>query len=256
MIDSHCHLADLKFTDDLLLVLKRAEEAGVRRMICIGDSLSESQQCIHLAEKHPELWATCGVHPHVSKDWKDGDFDRLKSMIQSSSRVVAVGEIGLDYHYEFSPIDTQRAVFASQLTLARQLGLPAVVHCREAVEDVWAIVREFEDLKIVLHCCSEPWEAAEQFVATGHFLSFTGIATYKTADVIRDTIKHCPLDRMMIETDAPYLAPVPHRGKRNEPAFVIEVAKLIAEIKGLSLQEIDEATTQNALTFFGLEARL
>lgn len=221
-------------------------------MVSIGDTLKESEQCIAIAQTYPEVFATCGVHPHHAKDWMPEDLQNLRSMIESSDRVKAVGEIGLDYHYEFSPIDTQRQVFASQLTLAKDLGLPVVVHCREAVQDVWAIVREFVDLKMVLHCCTEKWEDAESFVATGHLLSFTGIATYPNAADIRETIKQCPLSQIMIETDAPYLAPIPHRGKRNEPAFVTEVAKCIAEIKGISLEEVGRVTTQNAVEFFKL----
>jgi TatD DNase family protein len=252
MIDSHCHLADTQFDADLPDVLRRAKERGVRRMICIGDSIEESRKGLGLAQEHPEIFCTVGVHPHVAKEWKPGDEEVLKSMARSSDRVRAIGEIGLDYHYMLSPIETQRQVFASQLTVARQLGLPAVVHCREAVEDVWAIVREFEDLRIVIHCCIEQWHAAEQFVAAGHFLSFTGIATYKNAAAVRETILQCPIGQMMIETDSPYLAPVPHRGKRNEPAFVHEVAQLVAELKGMSVQEIDAITNENTVKFFHL----
>ena len=252
MIDSHCHLADKAFASDLTVVIDRAVAAGVDRMICIGDDMEESKKCIDLATTYPQLFATVGIHPHNAKEWREGTGERVIMLATSSPKVRAIGEIGLDYHYEFSPIDTQRQVFVSQLALARSLNLPCVVHCREAVEDVWAIVREYADIRIVLHCCTETWDDAEQFVATGHFLSFTGIATYSSADIIRDTIKHCPLEQMMIETDSPYLAPIPHRGKRNEPAHVIEVARCIAEVKGIELEEVDTITTKNALAFFGL----
>lgn len=252
MFDSHCHLADTQFSKDLDAVIKRAEEAGAERMVTIADSLPEAEQCIAIAQAHENIFCTIGVHPHHAKDWKKGDADKLKEMVASSKKVKAIGEIGLDYHYDHSPRGTQRAVFLEQLSLSRELGLPAVVHCREAIKDVETIVREVEPLQLVLHCCTEKWEDVQWMVELGHMLSFTGIATYPKSTDIRDTIKHCPLEQIMIETDSPYLAPVPHRGKRNEPAYVVEVANQIAAIKKLSLTEIDEATTRNAVEFFGL----
>ena len=254
MIDSHCHLADKQFATDLDAVLKRAKEAGIHQMITIADSLEEAETCIEIAEKYPHIFATVGVHPHNAKDWKRGDGERMTGMVSGSTKVKAIGEIGLDYHYDHSERGTQRAVFLEQLTLSRELGLPAVIHCREAVKDIETIVREVEPLQAVMHCCTEKWEDVEWFVKLGHMLSFTGIATYPSSHDIRETIKHCPMDQIMIETDSPYLAPVPHRGKRNEPAFVAEVAKKIAEIKDISIEEVDAATTKNAMEFFGLTA--
>jgi TatD DNase family protein len=252
MIDSHCHLADKQFSKDLDDVLKRAKEAGIDRMIAIADSLREAEDCIKLAEKYPQIFATVGVHPHHAKDWKRGDGEIIKEMVSSSPKVRAIGEIGLDYHYNHSPKSDQRAVFLEQLTLSRELGLPAVVHCREAIKDVEAIIREVEPLQVVLHCCTEKWEDVSWMIELGHFLSFTGIATYPSSADIKHTIKECPLEYMMIETDSPYLAPVPHRGKRNEPAYVAEVAKTIAHIKKLDIEEVDATTTKNAVEFFGL----
>jgi TatD DNase family protein len=252
VIDSHCHLADSTFSQDLLEVIRRAKDAGVDRMIAIADSLPEAERCIVLADTHPELWCTVGVHPHCAKDWKPGDGDRLKELAARSKRVRAIGEIGLDYHYNFSDPDIQRQAFADQLTIASDLELPVVVHCREAVEDVWAIVREMQLPGLVIHCCTEKWEDVQRFVDNGFSLSFTGIATYKNGEVIRECIRRCPIERLMIETDAPYLAPVPHRGKRNEPAFVVKVAELVAELKGLPLAEVDAITTRNTVQFFGL----
>lgn len=252
MIDSHCHLADPQFADDLDEVLARAKKAGITQMVTIADSLLEAKKCIEIAEKHAHVFATVGVHPHNAKEWKRGDGDALKEMVEHSKKVKAIGEIGLDYHYDHSPRGDQRAVFLEQLTLSRELGLPAVVHCREAIDDVQRIVREVEPLQLVLHCCTEKWEDVEWLVNLGHLLSFTGMATYPKLKEIHDTIRHCPLNRMMIETDAPYLAPVPHRGKRNEPAYVVEVAKAIADIKGVSVEEVEETTTKNAEQFFGI----
>lgn len=252
MIDSHCHLADAKFADDLDTVLECTKAVGVHHCITIADTIVESEKCVALAENYPQLFATVGVHPHAAKDWKEGDSEHLEALVRSSLKVRAIGEIGLDYHYDHSPRDVQGQVFASQLALAHRLQMPAVVHCREAAEDVWAMVREYEGLQLVVHCCTETWDDIERFVHNGYFLSFTGIATYANADAIRDVITKCPLEQMMIETDSPYLSPVPHRGKRNEPAFVTEVASLIAKLKNISAEEVDEATTRNTVAFFGL----
>ena len=260
MIDSHCHLADAKFADDLSDVIQRAVKNGVDSMVTIADTLEEAEKCIAIAEKYDQIFATVGVHPHEAKSWKKDDDNRLRSLAQSSKKVKAVGEIGLDYHYDFSPRDTQREVFAAQLRLAKELQMPVVVHCRgatavptasgEAVEDLWKIVSEEKPASLVLHCCTEKWEDVERFIDVGYLLSFTGIVTYPNAADIKNTIKLCPLSQMMVETDAPYLAPVPHRGKRNEPAFVLEVAKEIANIKGVSVEEVDATTTSNAERFY------
>jgi TatD DNase family protein len=252
MIDSHCHLADRKFEADLPEVIERAVKAGVLRMITIADSLEESEKCVVIAEKYPEIFATAGVHPHHAKRWTDRSGKQLGHLLLKAVKVRALGEIGLDYHYDFSPRDTQRKVFEEQLRIAVELAYPVVVHCRDAIDDVWSIVARHAPAKLVLHCCTERYQDVERFLKQGYLLSFTGIATYPQAETIRDTIRRTPLERMMIETDAPYLAPVPHRGKRNEPAFVTEVAKLIAQLKGIELWEVDAATTKNAVDFYGL----
>ncbi len=268
MIDSHCHLAAPQFSDDLEAVLDRARAAGIERMVCIGDTMEESERGLEIAEKYepahqsasgarcgaPQIFCTVGVHPHCAKDWPVDGEKRLRTLVSQSDKVRGIGEIGLDYHYDLSPRDIQRSVFRVQLMLAKELSLPAVIHCREAVEDVWTIVDEIKPEKIVIHCCTEKWEDVKRFVERGYFLSFTGIATYPKSDEIRRTINECPLEQLMIETDAPFLAPIPHRGKRNEPAYVIEVAKCVAEVKGMSLEEIDAVTTKNAVKFFGLRS--
>jgi TatD DNase family protein len=251
MIDSHCHLADAQFAD-LEAVLERAKAAGVEHVISIADTLAEAERCIRIAEAHPQLFATVGIHPHTAKEWQEGDDERIRTLVASSPKVKAIGEIGLDYHYDHSPRDIQRDVFGTQLLLAKELNLPAVIHCREAVEDVRKIIEEVRPIKAVIHCCTEVWADVAPLVDRGIFLSFTGIATYPTAVDIRKTIEMCPLSKMMIETDAPYLAPVPHRGKRNEPAYVLEVAKLIAKVKNIPLAEVDSVTSRNAMAFFAL----
>ncbi len=252
MIDSHCHLTDKQFGADREAVIERARDAGVTQVITIADSLPEAEECVRIAETHEEIFATVGVHPHNAKDWMTESEAQLRKLVASSKKVVAIGEIGLDYHYDFSERDTQRKVFSVQLALAKELELPVVVHCREAVEDVWKLVEEHQPEKLVLHCCTEQWNDVARFVERGYILSFTGIATYPKSEEIRRTIRECPLSQLMIETDAPYLAPMPHRGKRNEPAYVAEVLQCIAKVKGLKLAEVDRITTQNAVNFFGI----
>jgi len=252
VIDSHCHLADKAFAGDLSEVLLRAEEHGIEAMVTIGDSLEESRRCIELSESHEPVFCSVGVHPHNAKDWRDGDGQRLRLLAQSSSKVKAIGEIGLDYHYDHSPRDVQRRVFREQLAIAKELCLPAVIHCREAINDVREILEEIWPILCVIHCCTEAWSDVQTLVTRGAFLGFTGIATYPKAGAIRETIAACPMERMFIETDAPYLAPVPHRGKRCEPAFVRDTAACIAGIKRIPLTEVDRITAGNTVAFFRL----
>lgn len=252
MIDSHCHLTASDFDNDRDDVIARAISAGVTTLITISDELSDLPKCLTIAEKHEQIYYTIGVHPHHAKDM---DLSRDLSTLRDAAKhpkCLAIGEIGLDYHYMQSPKDTQQRVFEAQLLLAKELGLPAVVHCREAVEDVWTIVNHVKPEKLVIHCCTEKWQDVERFVAAGYMLSFTGIVTYPKSDDVRETVRQCPQENLMVETDAPYLSPVPFRGKRCEPAFVFETAKKIAEVKGIAPEELDRVTTQNTVQFFGL----
>jgi len=251
VIDSHCHLADKQFSKDLPAVLRRAQEAGVGRCIVIADDLDESEKCLFLAEKYEQLFCTIGVHPHAAKRWKVEDLERLRTLLASSGKVRAIGEIG--YFYDHSPRDVQRDVFRVQLQLAKELSLPAVVHCRDAMDDLKTIIREVDPSSLVLHCCAEKWEDVLPLVERGYFLSFTGIATYTNAHGIRRTMRLCPLEQLMIETDAPYLAPVPHRGVRNEPIYVEEVVKKIAETRGIPLKEMSSRIVENTQEVFGLQ---
>jgi len=251
VIDSHCHLADRKFDADLAAVLSRAGLAGVDRMICIADSIDESEKCLKIAEKFDQIFCTVGVHPHHAALWDVTNGQGQMAKMLSNRKVVAVGEIGLDYHYMKSPRELQIAAFRAQVEIAKHLGKPAVVHCREAIEDIRAIILEVQP-RVVIHCCTDRWEDVEPLVAAGHFLSFTGIATFPSSEEIRRTIRMCPMDQLMIETDSPYLAPIPYRGKRNEPAYVVEVARCIAQEKGMTFEEVDRMTTENTERFFGL----
>jgi len=255
MIDSHCHLADKKFSKDLNEVISRAKQAGVSRIVTIADTLEESEKCIRIAEQYPEVFCTVGVHPHAANEFKiQNSKFKIHGLIGCSEKVVAVGEIGLDYHYDFSPRDVQREVFKEQLIIAREMDFPAVIHCRTAIGDLKRIINEIGHSKIVIHCCTEKWEDVIGLVDRGFKFGFTGIATYPNAAHIRETIKNCPLDQIMVETDAPYLSPQSKRGRRNEPAFVIEVVKLISEVKRVSFEEVDEVTTRNAMEFFGINS--
>lgn len=251
VIDSHCHLADKAFEPDRMQVIARAKNAGVSAMLTIGDTIEESEKCLLLAEKYDDLYFSAGVHPHHAKDWGDGDVDRLKALL-ASPKAKAAGEIGLDYHYDFSPRDLQKKAFREQLALAKELGLPAVVHSREAIADVRAVVEEVDAGPFVLHCCTEKWDDVEWILDRGSLLSFTGIATFPKSDDIRETVRNCPLESMMVETDAPYLAPIPHRGKRCEPAFVVETARFLAAEKGMSLEQFDPVVHATTVAFFRL----
>jgi len=260
MIDTHCHLADRKFAHDLDAVILRARTVGVGRMVTIGDSMEESRACVKIAEKHPDVFCAVGVHPHHAKEWVEGDREQLRAMVEGFGKVRAIGEIGLDYHYDpsrplrtsFPSREDQKLAFEDQLVLVKEINISAVVHNRESLPDLLAIINRVVPPALVLHCCTERWKDVKPLVEKGYLLSFTGMATYPSAGDVRETIKQCPLEQMMLETDAPYLAPVPHRRERNEPAFVTEVAKLVAKIKSLAVEEVDRVTTANAVRFFGL----
>ncbi len=264
MIDSHCHLTAPQFDPDVDAVIARATAAGVSPLVTISDDMSDLQKCFDLAQKYEQIFYTVGVHPHHASSFDlQTDLQKIREAA-GGEKCVGIGEIGLDYHYMNSPKDTQQRVFEAQLNLAKELNLPAVVHCRDApnqsrgsgsgqaVDDVWAIVKYVGAKKLVIHCCTERWEDIKRFVDAGYLLSFTGIITYPKSGEIRETVKQCPLDQMMIETDAPFLAPVPYRGKRCEPMHVMEVAKKVAEIKGISVEELDRITTKTARAFFAL----
>ncbi|MCB9808295.1 TatD family hydrolase [Candidatus Peribacteria bacterium] len=252
MIDSHCHLADRKFAADLSGVISQANAAGVTHMVTIADDVSEAEKCRQLAEKYDQLFYTVGVHPHAAKEW---NVEHGKSKVlecAQDKKMVAVGEIGLDYHYMNSPKDDQIRAFYDQIVIAQELNFPIVVHNRESFEDLLSIIDELKPTAMVLHCCTEEWANAKKLIELGYLLGFTGIATYPKSVAIREVIKQCPLKQMMIETDAPYLAPEGRRGERCEPAMVTEVAKCIADIKGVSLQEVDRITTKNTMDFYRL----
>ncbi len=252
LIDSHVHLDDLRYDTDRNAVLQRAEAAEVEAMVTIGCDLATSRAAVTLAQAHPRVFATIGVHPHEAKEIKEGWYEAFRSLARQP-KVVAYGEIGLDYHYDHSPREVQRERFREQIHLARELALPLVIHTREAQEDTVTILREegAKDLGGVFHCFSGDAWLAKDALDLGFHLSFSGVLTFKNATMLRDIAKTVPLDRLMIETDCPYLTPVPYRGKRNEPAYVQYVAETLAEVRGNgSLESIARSTMDNTKRLF------
>jgi TatD DNase family protein len=252
LIDTHTHLDDARYDTDRDAMIQRARQAGVAAFVTIGCDLTTSRSAVTLADRHADIYASIGVHPHEVKHIRDDWYDELRRLAQHA-KVVAYGEIGLDYHYNHSPPKDQRERFREQIQLARDLHLPVVIHTREAQEDTISILKEEKASEVggVFHCFSGDAWLAKDALDLGFYLSFSGILTFNNATMLREIAKQTPLDRVLIETDCPYLTPVPHRGKRNEPAFVSHVARQLAEIHpDLSLERIEEATTENAKRLF------
>jgi TatD DNase family protein len=251
LVDAHCHLADGAFDADRPAVLARAARAGVGHVVVIGESVAGSARARTLARATPGLSATAGVHPHAAREW-DAEAERRVRALLADEAVVAVGETGLDYHYDHSPRDRQRAAFEAQLALAAALARPVVVHAREADADMAALLQEWAPRlpAVVLHSFSSGDTLFAAGLALGAYFSFSGMITFRSwgSD---DRLSACPPDRLLVETDAPYLAPVPHRGHRNEPAFVREVAETLARRRGESVPEVAARTTENARRVFG-----
>jgi TatD DNase family protein len=255
LIDTHAHLDDEKFAADLPDVLRRAEAAGVRRVVTIATTAPSSATCVALAERHPLLAATIGLQPNNLAEASPTAWDEVLALV-GRPQVVALGETGLDRHWDFTPFATQEDYFARHLQLARACKLPVVIHCREAEADVVRMLREDCDrhglVRGVMHSFTGDPATAEACLAMGLYISFAGMVTYKNAQNLRDVAKEVPLDRLLVETDSPYLAPVPLRGKRNEPAFVEHTAICLANVKGLPAAELATAAASNARLVFGL----
>jgi TatD DNase family protein len=265
-IDSHAHLEGHKYDADRADVFARARETGVEGLLAIGNGQGpdEVDCAIKLAEQHDNTWATLGVHPHEASLVNDDHYARMAELARHP-KIVAWGEIGLDYYYDHSPRDVQQRVFIRQLQLARVAKLPVVLHIRpsdnseNAWDDCFGILAEhWNDSALggVLHCFTGTVDHARKGLDIGFLVSFAGNVTYPKAQNIRDAAKLIPLDRMLIETDSPYLAPIPYRGKRNEPAFVAHTAKAIADLRGISVEAIGNATTENFKRFFALDEKM
>jgi len=267
-IDSHSHLDGPRFDPDRAEVIARARAAGVSTILAIGigEGPGTLDCAVKLAAQYPFIYATTGIHPHEAAKAADADFAQLEQLARAP-KVIACGEIGLDYYYEHSPRDIQKNVFIRQMEIARVARLPIIIHCRaseksgdndnsgDAWDDCLSLIEQHwkpTGLGGILHCFTSVWAHAKRALDMGFMISFAGNITFPKAQSIRDCAKEVPLDRMLIETDSPFLAPVPYRGKRNEPAFVKEVARQIGELRGLSAEEIGEQTSQNFCRFFSL----
>jgi TatD DNase family protein len=246
LIDSHCHLDAEKFAADFSAVLDRAAAAGVERMLSIGtgDGPPELDRAVRLADRYEPVYATVGVHPHDASKVTPQSLDELRALA-GHPKVIAFGEIGLDYHYDFSPREVQREVFLAQLTLARELELPVIIHTREAWDDTMALLREHWQGPGIMHCFTGDVAQAEEALGLGFHLAFGGVLTFRTAENVREAARIVPEDRLLVETDAPYLAPIPWRGKRNEPSFMIETVRKLAEVRGSTVDRIAAVTAAN-----------
>ncbi len=245
MIDSHCHLDDPAFEADVEAVIERALAAGVEGLLTIDPPLA-------FLDRFPTLLASAGVHPHTAGSATSETIPELRRRCEHP-RIVAVGEIGLDYHYDFAPRDVQRRVFIDQLELAAELALPVIIHTREAWDDTFEILERHWRGQGIMHCFSGGPAEAARSVDLGFYLAFGGVITFPKADNVRSAAAAAPLDRLLLETDAPYLAPVPHRGKRNEPALLPHTAERLSAVRGLSLAELTAATTTNFQRLFSLD---
>jgi TatD DNase family protein len=251
LIDTHCHLDFSEFDADRDEVLKRAAAAGVKQVVNIGSSLQGSINSVKLAKDYANVFAVVGCHPHDSRDFSEADVEKVRSLA-GFEKVVAIGEIGLDYYRNLSPQEDQKKIFVSFLRLARELDLPVVIHSREAREDTLKIMEAEKVKRAIVHCFGGDPVFLKACVERGYLVSFTCNVTYKKAQNVRDAVKAAPLKMICLETDAPYLSPEGFRGKRNEPSFVHLLAEEVSRIKGLSLEEVAKATTDNAINFFGL----
>jgi TatD DNase family protein len=255
MIDSHCHLDDHYFANERTEVLARARAAGVTAFISVGvgRGLAAPREAAALAAAVPDLYATVGVHPHDVAAMTEADWSELASLARLP-RVVGIGETGLDYHYDHSPRDQQIAAYHRFAGLAREAGLPLVSHVRDAHADAAEVLRASGvGTNGVIHCFTGGVPEARVYLDLGHHLSFSGILTFKNAGAIREAAAFAPLDRILVETDAPYLAPIPHRGKRNEPAYITETVAALAALRGITTAELDAASTANTIRLFKLQ---
>ena len=254
LFDSHCHLDDEKFNEDRAETIARLREGGVERCVCVGSDLPSSRRCVALAEQYPFIYAAAGVHPHEAKDAPADYLDQLKTLL-AHPKVMALGEIGLDYYYDLSPRDVQKRVVQEQLDLACETDMPVIFHIRDAHGDMFDILRSRSRLPAgVIHCCSASAEMVREYLKMGFYISFAGPITFKNAAGPVFASQAVPLDRLLIETDSPYLAPVPLRGRRNEPANVRYVLEKQAEIHGVPPEELAEITFRNACALYRIPA--
>ena len=253
LIDSHAHLEMKEFNPDREEVIERARQAGVNYIVTVGTNLAQSRKALSLARQHENIYATVGVHPHDVARADSETFDDLCE-IARDPKVVAYGEIGLDFFRNISPREKQIEMFNLQLELAVQLKLPVIIHDRDAHEQTLRMVKASGVRRGVFHCFSGDYSMARQCIDLGFYISIPGVVTFDNAKTIQDVAQRVPLSSLLLETDAPYLTPAPHRGKRNEPSFIINTAKKVAQIKGLPWEEVADVTARNTMNLFGIEA--
>ena len=250
--DSHCHLTATAFRDDREAVLHRAIEAGVNGLVTIASSASDAEMTLELAKKYDGVWCTAGVHPHEANDASGLDIPLLRDLAQENPEVVAIGETGLDFYYDNSPRRLQMRLFEEHLTLGAELGLPVVVHAREADREIAEVLREMPaDVAGVLHCFTGGPQAFEEAMRSDWYISFSGMVSFKNFDAV-SFLQEVPFGRLLVETDSPYLAPVPCRGRRNEPAYVAYVVDAVAKHLDLDVGAVAQQTTDNARRFYGI----
>jgi TatD DNase family protein len=252
LVDTHCHLTYPGLFEQPAAVLARAAAAGVGRVVTIGTHPADHPKALALARDHAPVFAALGIHPHHAAETDDGYRPLLETALRTHPKVLALGECGLDYHYDFAPRPRQHAVFVTQLDMARRLALPVVLHVREAHDDALAILKDFPDLRLVVHCFTGTPAECDRWLARGAYVGITGIVTYKNAADVRHAATRVPADRLLVETDAPYLSPEPVRKvKTNEPAHVAHTARFVAALRGLPPDDLARQTTDNAARFYG-----
>jgi len=251
LIDTHCHLDFERFDEDRDAIVARAAKAGITRIIVPALELGNCAAVLRLTEQYEGVYAAVGIHPNASADWEDGWIDQIRDFAQHE-KVVAIGEIGLDYYWDKSPKEVQHRALRLQLELAAELDLPVILHNRESSADIVKLLEQSPTRKGVMHSFSASWQIAEAVLAMGFYLGFTGPVTFKKADELRSIIARVPADRLLLETDAPFLTPHPYRGKRNEPAYVAYIADRVAAVRGVTVDELAAQTTANAERLFGV----
>ncbi|MBV1819483.1 TatD family hydrolase [Anaerosalibacter bizertensis] len=254
LIDSHAHLDDPKFNKDRDRLIKSLKQNDISLVINVGADVSSSIKSVKLADEYENIYAAVGVHPHSAKEMDDSTIDVLKAFAKRD-KVVAIGEIGLDFHYDNSPRDIQRKWFIEQIKLAKELDMPIIVHSRDADQETFDILKEEADerLRGVLHCYSGSAEMAKDYIDLGFYISLAGPVTFKNARKPKEVAKVVPMDKLLIETDSPYLTPEPHRGKRNEPLYVRHVASMIAELRGMDFEDVGRITSENTKRLFNID---
>ena len=252
LFDTHAHLNDPAFDADRESLMESLASAGVGLVMNAGCSLESSRDIVAMAQRYPWLYASVGSHPDAADEVNDSVLEEYRKLCKLSDKVKAIGEIGLDYYYEDIPREIQQRAFRAQMALAQELNMPVIVHEREAHNDGMAIVREFPKVKGVFHCYSGSAEMARQLVNMGWYIGFTGVLTFKNARKAVETAASIPLDRIVLETDCPFMAPEPFRGKRNHPGYLYRMAEKLAEIRGISVEEVHTITTENGKRLYGI----